>query len=306
MDLDIFNLAEDILMGTAVESNVIAFNNVIAWRTKKQDEIMVLVKELVERDIIPESAAYSPIRLLPISKAAYQNRMTMIKLVPELLNRFEIPEGEDELQTKFNAPLYWFAIVLARARLEAPFKCELKKVVSALADLGIAKVPDSWEKDEWISKMTADTELQEETLYLGEDEITKDLIKRKPYFGWRLPPYDVCETTEAEEAKVVVTRDPDGDEEHGDSGDSGDSTTVGFADIEDRKIGGKGGARVGGGIRGVLRDFGLLITLFVLFIMLNGAEMPAFLGEIEGMLGRMGYWASSIREGELTLTSLPE
>jgi len=303
MDLDIFNLAEDILSGTAVESNIVAFNAVIAWRVEKQNEIMALVNQLVERDIIPESAAHSPIQLLPISKAAYQNRMTMIKLVPELLDRFEIPEAEDELQTKFNAPLYWFAIVLARARLEAPFKCELRKVMGALVDLGIAKVPTQWEKDEWVSKMTADTELEKETMYLGADEITKDLIKRKPYFGWRLPPYDVCEVTEeaeaeaeAKEAVVVVTRDLDSGEEHG------DSTAVGFADIEDRK---RGGARVGAATRGVLRDIGLIVTLFALFIMVNGMPL-AFLVEIERMLGRVGYWTKSIGKETLTLTSSPE
>jgi len=298
MDLDIFNLAEDILEGTAIESNIVAFNSVIAWRTKKQDEIMALVNQLVELDIIPESAAHSPIQLLPISKAAYHNRVTMIKLVPELLDRFEIPEAQDELQTKFNAPLYWFAIVLARSRLEAPFKCELKKVMSALVDLGIAKVPKPWEKDEWISKMTADTELQDETLYLGADEITKDMIKRKPYFGWRLPPYDVCEVTEgtedeAKEAAVVVTRDLDDDEEHE------DSTTVGFADIGDRK---RGGTRAG--VRGTLRDIGLVITMLAFFIMLNGAEGPfALLGGIERVLRRVGYWTSSIGKEKLTLTS---
>lgn len=306
MDLDIFNLAEDILEGTAIESNIVAFNAVIAWRTKKQDEIMALVNHLVELEIIPESAAHSPIQLLPISKAAYQNRVTMIKLVPELLDKFEIPEAEDELQTKFNAPLYWFAIVLAKARHEAPFKCDLKKVMGALVDLGIAKVPSQWGKDEWISKMTRDTELQEETLYLGADDITKDLIKRKPYFGWRLPPYDVCEVTEEAEAEpkeavVIVTRNLDGGEE------LGESTTAGFVDIEDRKRGGERGAREGAGARGALRDIGLVIALFVIFIMVNGGEMPlAFLGEIERVLGRVGYQASSIGQEILTLTSSPE
>ncbi|PUU80687.1 hypothetical protein B9Z19DRAFT_1078748 [Tuber borchii] len=303
MDLDLFNLAEDILAGTAVESNIIAFNAVIAWREKKQDEIKALVDQLVELEIIPESAAHSPIQLLPISKAAYQNRVTMIKLVPELLDKFEIPETEDELQTKFNAPLYWFAIVLAKARHETPFKCDLKKVMGALVDLEIAKVPSQWGKDEWISKMTRDTELQGETLYLGADEITKDLIKRKPYFGWRLPPYDVYEATEEaepKEAAVVTTRDLDGGDE------LGELATAGFGDIEDRKIGGQRGAREGAGARGVLRDIGLVIVLFVLFIMVGGVEMPSdFLGGIERVLGRVGYRASSIGE-ILTLTSSPE
>ena len=54
MDLDLFNLAEDILEGTAVESNIVAFNAVIAWRAKKQDENMALVNQLVELEIIPE------------------------------------------------------------------------------------------------------------------------------------------------------------------------------------------------------------------------------------------------------------
>lgn len=307
MDLDLFNLAEDILAGTAIESNIVAFNAVIAWRAKKQDEIKALVDQLVELEIIPESAAHSPVQLLPISKAAYQNRVTMIKLVPELLDMFEIPEAEDELQTKFNAPLYWFAIVLAKARHEAPFKCNLKKVMGALVDLGIAKVQNQWGKDEWISKMTRDTELQEETLYLGEDEITKDLIKRKPYFGWRLPPYDVYEATEEAEAEpkeavVVVTRNLDGGEE------LGESAMAGFSDIEDRKSGGERGAQEGAGTRGALRDFGLIIALLMLFvIMFSGVETPlAFLGEIERVLGRVGYQASSIRQEILTLTSSSE
>ncbi|CAZ85984.1 unnamed protein product [Tuber melanosporum] len=314
LDLDLFGVAEDILSGSAVERNIVAFNAVISWRVKVQEEIMALANELVEREIIPESAVHSPIQLLPISQEAYQNRMTLVKLVPELLERFEIPESKDELQIKFNAPLYWFAIVLSRARREAPFKCELKKVMGALVDLGIAKVPEGWEKDEWISKMTVDTELKEETLYLGEDEITKRLTKLKPYLGWRLPPYNVfkaAENTKAEadsEAVVVVTKDLDGGEEPAD-------LAVGFADIEDVSEGAGGGAGEGAGegagggtgTRGILRDIVLVITLSVLYIMLSGVEMPlAFRQGIERMAGRVRYWTDSIGEEILMLASSPE
>ncbi|KAG0632952.1 hypothetical protein HOY80DRAFT_676461 [Tuber brumale] len=314
LDLDLFGVAEDILSGSAPERNIVAFNAVISWRAKKQEEIMALANELVEREIIPQSAVHSPIQLLPISQEAYQNRMLLVKLVPELLERFEIPETKDELQIKFNAPLYWFAIVLSRARREAPFSCELKKVIGALVDLGIAKVPDAWEKDEWISKMTADTELKEESLYLGEDEITERLTKLKPYFGWRLPPYNVCEATENTnteadtEAVVVVTKDLDGGEEPAD-------LAVGFADIGDVP-GGAGGGTGGGtergmgggtGARGMLRDIALVITLSVLYIMLSGAEMPlAFRQGVERMAGRARYWTDSIGEEILTLASSSE
>ncbi|PWW78186.1 hypothetical protein C7212DRAFT_281114 [Tuber magnatum] len=303
LDLDLFSVAKDILSGTAVERNVVALNAVIAWRAKKQNEIMDLVKQLVEREIIPESAAHSPIQLLPISKEAFENRQILTKLVPELLTRFEIPDTEDELQTKFNAPLYWFAIVLSRARRETPFMCELKKVVGVLVDLGIANVPSQWDKDEWISKMTADTELKGETLYLGEDEITKDLVKLKPFFGWRLPPYDVCEVPkdperepepEAEaEAVVVVTKDLDGGEE------LEGSAVVGFAHVEDGKGGGEGG---GARKRGMLRDIGLIIALIVLYVLFSGVgtRLAPWQG-IERITRRVRYWTSPIEEEILTL-----
>ncbi|CUS10322.1 unnamed protein product [Tuber aestivum] len=310
LDLDLFSVAKDILSGTAVERNIVALNAVISWRTRKQNEIMDLVKKLVEREIIPESVVNSPIQLLPISKAAFQNRLVVTKLVPELLTMFEIPDTEDELQTKFNAPLYWFAIVLSRARHEMPFMCDLKKVVSALGDLGIAKVPTQWEKDEWISKITADTELEAETLYLGEDEVTKDLVKLKPFFGWRLPPYDVCEVTKntgpEAEAVVVLTEDLDGGDE------LGDLAVVGFPRLEDGKErGGEGGGegRTQGGVitRGALRDIGLVISLIMLCILLGGVEMPMTPWQgIGGMVGRVRHWTNSVGGEILMLASTPE
>ncbi|RPA93790.1 hypothetical protein L873DRAFT_1703572 [Choiromyces venosus 120613-1] len=309
LDFDIFNIAEDIISGLALEGNIVAFNAVIAWRAKKQEEIIKLVRELVDRDIIPESVAHSPIQLLPISKEAFENRMILIKFVPELLDMFEIPDTKDELQTKFNAPLYWFAIVLARARHEAPFKCELKKVLSALVDMGIAKVPDQWGKEEWISKMTVGTELEGETLYIGMDEVTKYLPKKKPYFGWRLPPYggsEVSEKPKAEteagaEAELVVTECSDVAEEFGDlAGEFASYEGGKNEEVSVRR--GEGGA----GLRALLRDI-LFITLIVLCLILSRTKKPLpLLHEVEAMVCRARDWTKFFGEEILMLTSRSE
>lgn len=188
-DADLVKVAEAVVKGAATNEDVQALRDTVTWRRNKQSEIHALADKLVKKNIVPHSVFSLPIQLLPISTVSYKNRKLLIELVPELSAYIVPPEG-DNLQFMYFAPLYWLAILLARARETSPNTCSLERVVMALVDLGVAKVPEGKTKEGYVSSLTRGRELEAETLFLGMDDITQPLCRAKPFFGWSLAPYD--------------------------------------------------------------------------------------------------------------------
>ena len=190
LDRGIVKVAKDIVGGTASEENVLALERTISWRRQKQTEICALAYSLAIQNIVPASVFVSPILLPPVSVASYKNRMLLIELVPELSVFTVPPEGGDNLRTVVPAPLYWLATLLTRAREARPETCSLERAVAALVDLGVAKVPEGKTKEGHVRELTCNRELEAGTLFLGMDDIARELCRSKPFFGWTLAPYD--------------------------------------------------------------------------------------------------------------------